>query len=57
MQIGIESAFRRFNAWLERWPNDVLTWLLLGLALLIVVIALRATALEKAIAAAWLIFP
>ena len=53
----IVSAFHRFERWLEGWPNGVLTVVLIVAALVIVWIALRGTAFEKSVVAAYVFFP
>lgn len=55
--VGIEQRFAQMQTALKGWPDSALTWLLVGLALALLVIAWRGTALEKAIVAAWVIFP
>lgn len=55
--MGIEDKFHQFGDWLETWPGAALTVVLLFLAAVLVLIALRGTALEKAIAVSWVVFP
>ena len=55
--VGIKRAFVQFENMLEGWPSGVLTVVLLLAAVVLVLIALRGTAIEKAIAAAYVIFP
>lgn len=55
--VGIRAAFARFEGMLEGWPSGVLTAILLLAAGVLVLIALRGRAIEKAIAAAYVIFP
>lgn len=55
--MGIERAFTRFGGWLRGWPGPALTLLLILLAGLLVYIALRGSSFEKAVAAAWVLFP
>lgn len=51
------GIFARLRRWLSGWPDSALTVLLLALALVIIVVALRAGPLHKAIVAAWVLFP
>ncbi len=53
----IVSAFQRFERWLEGWPNGALTVALLVGALVIIYIALRGSAFEKSVVAAYIFFP
>lgn len=55
--MGIAAAFHRFESWIKGWPNGVLTVVLLFAAAMLVVIALRGSPLEKAIAATYVLFP
>jgi hypothetical protein len=55
--MGIEAAFNGLQDWLTEWPDTALTLVLAVLALVLIVIALRGTAMEKAIVAAWVMFP
>ena len=55
--MGIETAFRRFEAWLAGWPDSVLTVVLLVAAVVLVLIAFTGKPREKAIAAAYVFFP
>lgn len=55
--VGIESRLRGFQGWLKGWPDGALTLTLLLAAAILVYIALRGTAVEKAVAAAWVYFP
>lgn len=55
--VGIRRAFVRFESMLEGWPSGALTVALLIAAGVLVLIALRGTATEKAIAAAYVYFP
>lgn len=55
--MGIEATFKRVETWLKGWPSGALTCVLLIVAVVLVVIALRATALEKALVASWVILP
>lgn len=55
--MGIARLMRRFEAALEGAPNSVLTLLLVVAAVVLVWVALRATAIEKAVVAAWVFFP
>ena len=55
--VGIKRLFERMERFMEGWPDGLLTvWLLLAAALL-VVIAFKGRAMEKAIAAAYVTFP
>lgn len=55
--LGIERRFQQMQTALQGWPDSALTWLLVGLALALLIIAWRGSALEKAIVAAWVVFP
>lgn len=55
--MGIEAGFHRFEQWLQGQPDRVLTAILLLVAAALIVIALRASALEKAVVASWVLFP
>lgn len=55
--MGIERSFHRFGDWLKTWPGPALTLLLILLAGLLVYAALRGSSLEKAVIAAWVLFP
>lgn len=55
--MGIKGAFDRFERWLGGWPNGVLTLVLLLAAAVLVIIAFTGRPMEKAIAAAYVIFP
>ena len=55
--MGVEAAFHRFERWLAGWPNGVLTLALLLAAVVLVLIALRGTPTEKALAGAYVFFP
>lgn len=55
--MGIETTYHRFEDMLMGWPSGALTLVLLALAFVLIVIALRASALEKGIVAAWVLFP
>lgn len=55
--LGIAGRFHALEQALEGWPDTALTWLLVGLALLLLLIAWRGKAMEKAIVAGWVIFP
>lgn len=47
----------RLEGWLQGWPESSLTILLLLLAAVIVLVALRGRPLLKAAVAAWVVFP
>lgn len=55
--MAVLAAWRAFRAWLETWPSVALTLLLLAIAAVIVMVALRGNALEKALVAAWTVAP
>lgn len=55
--MRIRATIQRVDTWLEGWPSGALTVLLLVLAALLVLLAVRATPTQKAIAAAWVMFP
>lgn len=55
--IGIGQRLHAFEQGLEGWPDRALSCLLVALAVALLIIAWRATALEKAIVAGWVIFP
>lgn len=57
MRMRITAPFRRLDTWLGGWPSGALTVLLLVLAALLVLIAVRATPTQKAIVAGWVMFP
>lgn len=45
------------NDKLEGWPSSWLTWLLIGVALFAVVVAIKGKPVTKALVAAWMIAP
>ena len=55
--VGIGRRLHAFEQALEGWPDRALSCLLVGLALVLLIIAWRGSALEKAIVAGWVIFP
>lgn len=55
--MKIEAGFNGLQRWLKGWPNSALTVTLLVGAGILVYIALRGTAFEKAVTAAWVFFP
>lgn len=55
--MGIEDTYKRFEAWLQGWPGAFLSLALIVAAVVIVVIALRGSAIEKAIALTYVVFP
>lgn len=55
--IGIERRVHALEDALNGWPDHALTCLLVAVALFLLFVAWRATALEKAIVAGWVVFP
>ena len=55
--MGIGRLMKRLETALEGWPDGALTAALIVAAVLLVWVALRATAIEKAVVAAWVFFP
>ena len=55
--VGIGRRLHQFEHALSGWPDRALSCLLVGLALVLLLIAWRGSALEKAIVAGWVIFP
>lgn len=55
--MGIQSLWSGFQRWIGGWPDNVLSVVLLATAGVIILVALRATALEKAIVLGWVLFP
>lgn len=51
------SLIFHFEQQLLGWPDELLTVLLIISALLLVLIALRGTALQKAVALTWVVLP
>lgn len=55
--VGIERRFHQMEQALEGWPDAALSWLLVGVALFLLFVAWRGSAIEKAIIAGWVVFP
>lgn len=55
--MSLSDSLRRFGAWLESWPDDLLTLSLLAAAGLLIYIALTEKPLGKAVVLAWIVLP
>lgn len=51
------AAFTNLEERLKGWPDGLLTCILLAGAAVLVLIALKATPLQKAVATAYIVFP
>lgn len=55
--MGIKAHFERFEQWLGGWPNSALSVTMITVGIVLIVLALTAKPLEKAIVLSWVIFP